>query len=140
VQAGLESVILRISMPDMALKSPVLRNNRKVAFGPTKSRSSLANPRSSIDRVPSEACSGAEFSKNSLFLLLRLVSQDYLHRHEVIDITREKLKIVKLCRDFRRLAAEIARVGHRESEFGAHCTFNVGHFSERDFASGFLCE
>jgi hypothetical protein len=31
LQTGLEPVMLRISMPDMALKSPVLHNNRKVA-------------------------------------------------------------------------------------------------------------
>ncbi len=66
VQTGLEPVMLRISMPDMALKSPVLRNNRKVAFALTKYRTALANFRRLIDRVPPKACSGPEFAKNSL--------------------------------------------------------------------------
>jgi hypothetical protein len=54
-------------------------------------------------------------------------------------ILQEKPMTAKLCPDFRMLAAEVARVGHCESEFRAHCTLNVGCFSERDFASGFLC-
>ena len=53
---------------------------------------------------------------------------------------QEKFYKAKLCRDFRRLAAEVARVGHRESELCAHCTLNIGQFSERDFASGFLSQ
>jgi hypothetical protein len=42
--------------------------------------------------------------------------------------------------DFRGLAPAATRVGHREGEFLALCTFSVGRFSEGDFASGFLCE
>jgi hypothetical protein len=55
-------------------------------------------------------------------------------------ILMEKIEIAKLCRDFRRLLAELARVGHWESEFLAPCGFNLGRFSERDFASGFLLQ
>ena len=81
VQTGLEPVMLRISMPDMALKSPVLHNNRKVAFALTKYRIALANSRRLIDRVPPKACSGSEFAKHSLLSMSRRVSQDCF-RHQ----------------------------------------------------------
>jgi hypothetical protein len=55
-------------------------------------------------------------------------------------ILQEKMSLAQLCRRFRGLAAAATRVGHRESEFLALCTFSVGRFSEGDFASGFLCE
>jgi hypothetical protein len=55
-------------------------------------------------------------------------------------ILQYKMSLAKLCRQFRWLAPAIARVGHCESEFLALCTFSVGRFSERDFASGFLSE
>ncbi len=55
-------------------------------------------------------------------------------------ILQEKMSLAEFCRHFRRLAPAIARVGHSESEFLALCTFSVGRFSERDFASGFLGE
>jgi hypothetical protein len=55
-------------------------------------------------------------------------------------ILQEKMSLAQLCRRFRGLAPAVTRVGHRESEFLALCTFSVGRFSEGDFASGFLCE
>jgi hypothetical protein len=45
-----------------------------------------------------------------------------------------------LYRHFRRLATAVGGVSHWESEFLAVSTFRGGRFSERDFASGFLCE
>jgi hypothetical protein len=45
----------------------------------------------------------------------------------------------QLRRHFRRLATAVAGVSHRESEFLAVFMFSGGLFSERDFASGFLC-
>src|SRR5260370_39195634 len=45
----------------------------------------------------------------------------------------------ELRRHFRRLATALAGVSHCESEFLAVSTFSGGLFSERDFASGFLC-
>jgi hypothetical protein len=48
------------------------------------------------------------------------------------------MPLAQLCRRFRGLAPAATRVGHRESEFLALCTFSVGRFSEGDFASGFL--
>jgi hypothetical protein len=55
-------------------------------------------------------------------------------------ILQENMSLAQLCRHFRGLAPAVARVGHRESEFLAVCTFSVGRFSEGGFASGFLCE
>ena len=55
-------------------------------------------------------------------------------------ILQEKMSLAQLCRRFRGLAPAATRVGHRESEFLALCTFSFGRFSEGDFASGFLCE
>jgi hypothetical protein len=55
-------------------------------------------------------------------------------------ILYEKMLMAQLCRHFRGLAPSVARVGHWERKFLTCCTFSVGRFSERDFASGFLCE
>jgi hypothetical protein len=48
---------------------------------------------------------------------------------------RQKIHAVKLCGDFRELPADLAEVGHGESEFPAMFAINPVHFSERDFAS-----
>jgi hypothetical protein len=55
-------------------------------------------------------------------------------------ILHRQMSRTQLCRHFRRLATAVARVGHGESELLAVYTFRGGRFSERDFASGFLCE
>src|SRR5712664_4104774 len=49
-------------------------------------------------------------------------------------ILQEKMSLAQLCRRFRGLAPAATRVGHRESEFLALCTFSVGPFSEGNFA------
>jgi len=48
--------------------------------------------------------------------------------------------VAQFCRYFRQLAPAVTRLGYWESRFFRLCAFNVVGFSERDFASGFLCE
>jgi hypothetical protein len=55
-------------------------------------------------------------------------------------ILNEKIYSPELRRNFRRLATEVAGVGHCESKFFAIPAATGGVFSECDFASGFLCE